>query len=145
MRELDPADERRALPRDPAEDEERRPRPVSLQQGEQTVDTGRDPALEPAPIGECDIGLKRRDLEVLFDVDGEVVLDTRWSPAFARRLPARDAGRRWGEVSRTDRARIGVQVVTSRRASGATVPAGTGLAAAPKASTSWRTHRSIRE
>ena len=60
---------------DPSQDEECPACVVSLEQVEE-LEHGRDhTALERAPVGPRHMWLKRRDLEVLLHVNGEVVLD----------------------------------------------------------------------
>src|SRR5438477_486864 len=73
--------------RHPANDEERGAGLVAREQLEQATHASDDPGFEAIPIGTRDARFKRRDLEVLFDVDGEVMADHA-RPGLQRPCPA---------------------------------------------------------
>ena len=71
----DLAHEGRATLGDPTQDEERAMRTTLGQELEQEVHTPIDTARQAVPVRPGDMLLERRDLEVLFHVDGEVMGD----------------------------------------------------------------------
>ena len=61
----------------PTQGEEGGPGVVLGQQREDAVDVALDPAFTPIPITSTDVGRHRRDLKIVFDVDGQRVGEFR--------------------------------------------------------------------
>ncbi len=123
---------------DPAEHEERAARFVPIQQPQQAVHPHIDAALDRLPRRTRDVRLQRRDLEVLFHVHGEVMIELR-APLWCRR--------RGVDPALLDRLHVGidlaavVSIVASVVAAGATGGPG-GVRCPVYRLTGWRTDRS---